>query len=143
MTKTAEQTMLLDILTKWQTSENASVGLCATVLERATDPVLRLAAETIQRDSLNHHRIQQFIIDRYSSGKHPGLSPDDLDRVFDLLERAVNLEDKFIDLGTSCLKSIEGTPLRVEELLVNYLILEERKHKFLLDGLRRRADEDK
>jgi hypothetical protein len=87
--------------------------------------------EIIRNDSVQHHRVQQFIIDILT--KAPvRLSPEDMAEVWGRIEEHDELERKTIALAKE-LK--EKTTDPVVGLLLEYLIIDEQKHDHILNQL--------
>ena len=54
---------LVKTLRKWQGIERKSIDSCAEIMEKTDNPLIRQFMEIIRNDSVQHHRVQQFIID--------------------------------------------------------------------------------
>ena len=64
MAKGQENTdKLVDTLRKWQQIERKSIDSCADIMEKTDNSLIRQFMEIIRNDSVQHHRVQQFIID--------------------------------------------------------------------------------
>jgi hypothetical protein len=87
--------------------------------------------EIIRNDSVQHHRVQQFIIDTMT--KEPvKLSPEDMADVWSRIEEHDELERRTIELAKE-LK--EKTTDPVVASLLEYLIIDEQKHDHILNQL--------
>ena len=130
------QDAIVDNMQRWQKIEDASVASTGRVIEKTTNPVVRLVMEIIQRDSAMHHRIQGMIADTLSvPGKAVTLSPDDLAGVWDLIEQHILLEKKTVELAKEALLALKGKKMVVQEYLLNYLLTDEEKHNSVLEQL--------
>ena len=54
---------LVSTLREWQGIERKSIDSCAEIMEKTDNPLIRQFMEIIRNDSVQHHRVQQFIID--------------------------------------------------------------------------------
>lgn len=132
-TKEAQE-KLTETMKQWQKLETAAVAQTAKIIEQTDHPLIRQVAEIIQRDSQNHHAVQQLIID--SLEKAPVQVPvDDLVKVWDAIEDHIRIEKRTIELATLSLQAIEGTRNVVQRYLLEYLLEDEKKHDALLDKL--------
>lgn len=137
MTLSAEERMLVDILRNWQRSEDAAVALSASVMEQTGSHLIRLVAEIIQSDSLLHHRIQQMILDGIERRESLNPPDEEWDAVWKGLAKAVAIEDRFIELSESSLQAVRARGDSAQEFLLAYLEMEERKHRLLLENLKK------
>lgn len=137
MDLTADAKVLLEILHRWQKAENAAVGLSAKVTEEASNPLIRLVAEIIQRDSLLHHRVQQMLIDDIERGTITEPGDEEFEKVWIDLTNAIQIEDKFIDWGEKALESLKVSGNRLQVFLLTYLLSAEQQHKSMLENLKK------
>ena len=134
MSTKQSQERLLELLKRWQQVENKSTTQCAEIAEKSSSPVIRLVMDVIRRDSAMHHRVQQFIIDSIEK-EAVTLTVDDLERVWGAIEAHIAAERETEELVAACRKALEGTKDVVQQYLLAYLAVDERKHDQLLDGL--------
>jgi hypothetical protein len=133
--KTKEkQEELVGILKAWQHVENQSVAQTAGIIDKTTNPVIRLVMEIIQRDSAMHHRVQEFIIGTLER-EAVDVTPDDLAKVWDAIEAHIAAEKKTEELIAAARKALAGTRNVVQQYLLSYLANDEKKHDQLLDDL--------
>jgi hypothetical protein len=132
-TKEIQQEIVANVR-KWQKVENASVASTGNIIERTENPVVRMIMEIIQRDSQMHYRVQEFIADSLE-GKTVSLSPDDLDDVWSMIEKHIDLERQTIKLAEAALVGLTGRKMVVQEYLLDYLLIDEEKHNKILDNL--------
>ena len=118
----------------WQKIENASVASTGAVIERTENAVVRMVMEIIQRDSQMHYRIQELIADSLES-KTITLTPEELEKVWTMIEKHIELEKKTIHYATESLKALKGKKMVVQEYLLDYLLIDEEKHNKILDTL--------
>jgi len=135
------QQQLLENLRQWQKIENATITLTGGVLEQTRHPLLSILMEIIQRDSQMHHRVQQMIIDSLESTVLE-LSPADVGEIWRKLESHAAMELETVRLAHESLEALAGQGLTVQELLFNYLRLEEEKHTFMLEQIAALTQED-
>ena len=100
-------------------------------MEKTDNLLVRQIMEIIRNDSVQHHRVQQFIID--SLTRTPvQLTPEDLAVIWDEIEKHDEVERKTIALGKELAKDC---PFFVQKTLLDYLIYDEEKHDKLLGEL--------
>ena len=119
---------------QWQKIENASVASTGQIIEKTDNPIVRLVMELIQRDSQVHYRVQAMIADSLES-KAIALSPDEVGEVWDMIEKHIELEKKTVELAQEALKALKGKKMLVQEYLLNYLLIDEKKHNTVLERL--------
>ena len=134
MTTKEIQEKITSNMRRWQKIENASVASTGAVIEKTNNPIVRLVMEIIQRDSQMHYRIQELIADSLES-KTITLSPDELESVWDLIEKHILLEKKTVELANEALAALKGKKRVVQEYLLEYLLIDEEKHNKVLDSL--------
>jgi hypothetical protein len=132
-TKEIQQQIVAN-MKKWQKIEDATVAATGMIIEKTDNPVIRLIMEIIQRDSQMHYRIQEWIADSLEV-KTVSLSYDELDRVWALIERHIELEKKTLAMAKQSLEALKGKKMVIQEYLLNYLAEDEQKHNNLLAHL--------
>ena len=121
----------IDVLRQWQGIERDAIETTAQIMEKTDNLLIRQIMEIIRNDSVQHHRVQQFLID--SLTKEPiTMSPEDLADIWTRIEEHDKLERETIALATE-LK--EKTHDHVHKILLDYLIRDEEKHDTLLGEL--------
>jgi rubrerythrin len=132
MSKAQERTEeAVGLLRTWQALERDAIETTAEIMEQTDNLLIRQVMEIIRNDSVQHHRVQQFIIDIMT--KEPvTLSPDALAEVWGRIEEHDELERKTIELAKE-LK--EKTTDPVVASLLEYLIIDEQKHDHILNQL--------
>ncbi len=128
------QEHLVDILDRWKKVENASVASTGAVIEKTDNPVIRMVMELIQRDSQFHYFVQDFLVD-ILEGKAVALNPDDLLEIWDGVEKHIEIERNTIELAEEALETLKGRKMVIHEYLLNYLLIDEKKHNAILDTL--------
>jgi hypothetical protein len=118
----------------WQHIEDASIASTGKVIEKTENPSVRIVMEIIQRDSQMHHRVQELIADSLSS-KAISLTPEELEKVWDLIEKHIRLERQTVGLAEESLAALKGKRMVVQEYLLRYLLEDENKHNHMLDLL--------
>jgi len=129
-TKEIQQQIIAN-MKKWQKIEDATVATTGMIIEKTDNPVVHLVMEIIQRDSQMHYRLQEWIADSLES-KTVTLTYDELDRIWSLIERHIELEKKTVAMAEQSLEAIKGKKMVIQEYLLNYLAEDEKKHKNLL-----------
>ena len=87
-----------------------------------------------QRDSQMHYLVQQWIADSLES-KTVNLTPEELGKIWDTIERHIELEKKSVEAAEQSLASLKGKSMVIQTYLLNYLLEDERKHNNLLASL--------
>lgn len=119
---------------RWQKIENSAIASTGFVMEKTENPIVRLIMEIIQRDSQMHYLVQQWIADSLES-KTVSLSPDELNKVWGLIERHTEIENSMVTIVRDALDSLKGKKMYVQEYLLKYLQEDEVKHTNLLNSL--------
>lgn len=132
-TKEIQQQIVAN-MKKWQKIEDATVAATGMIIEKTDNPVVHLVMEIIQRDSQMHYRIQEWIADSLES-KTVTLTFDELDRIWSLIERHIELEKKTVAMAQQSLEAIKGKKMVIQEYFLNYLAEDEKKHNNLLAHL--------
>ncbi|MBP7605072.1 MAG: hypothetical protein KBA15_14170 [Spirochaetes bacterium] len=115
----------------WKKIENASVASTGQVIEKTTNPVIRLVMEIIQHDSQMHYRVQEFI-QRSLKEKAVSMTPDELEKVWKLVENHIKIEEKTMKMAKASLEALKKRKMVVCEYLIHYLLKDEKKHNDLL-----------
>lgn len=133
--KTKEiQAELIDAMRQWQAIEDASVESTGRIIKQTNNPLIRMVMEIIQSDSRKHRAVQELIAS--SLEEQPvSLTPDDLAEVWDGVEKHIALERQMVDQVHGALEEIRGRKMLVQEYLLNYLRVDEKKHDYLLAAL--------
>jgi hypothetical protein len=119
---------------RWQKIENSAIASTGFVMEQTENPIIRLVMEIIQRDSQMHYLVQQWIADSLES-KTVSLTPDELNKVWGLIERHTEIEKSMVGIVQEALKSLKGKKMYLQEYLLKYLQEDEIKHTSLLNSL--------
>jgi len=122
---------LLKTLRDWQGIERHAIETTSKLMEKTDNLLIRQIMEIIRNDSVQHHRVQQFIID--SLTKQPvNLSHEELAQVWDEIEEHDKVERKTIEMAKECKEECQ---FFVQQALLEYLIADEEKHDLILQGL--------
>jgi hypothetical protein len=122
---------LINTLREWQGIERHAIETTARIIEKTDNLLIRQFMEIIRNDSVQHHRVQQFIID--SLTKQPiSLTHEELAQIWDEIEAHDKVERKTIQLANECK---EECNFFVQRSLLEYLIADEQKHDLILQGL--------
>jgi hypothetical protein len=122
---------LVSTLREWQQIERESVHNCSEIMEKTENPLIRQFMEIIRNDSVQHHRVQQFLIDSLTK-EQIKLTPEELAEVWDEITAHDEVERKTIELAKECRKECK---FFVQAALLDYLITDEEKHDHLLQSL--------
>ena len=132
-TKELQQCIIAN-MKRCQKIEDASVASTGMIMEKTDNPIVRLIMEIIQRDSQMHYRVQEWIADSLEF-KTVSLGPDELNRVWSMIEHHIELEKKTLALAKEALEALQGKKMLVQEYLLKYLAEDEKKHNNLLRSL--------
>lgn len=134
MTTRDRQARLVEILSRWQQIETRSMAQCGEIIERTSNPVIRLVMEIIRRDSAMHHRVQQFVIESIEK-EAVSLKVEDVEAVWGAIEAHIEAERETERLVAQARDALAGTKDVVQQYLLAYLASDEKKHDQLLEGL--------
>jgi hypothetical protein len=132
-TKEIQQQIIAN-MKKWQKIEDATVATTGMIIEKTDNPVVHLIMEIIQRDSQMHYRLQEWIADSLET-KTVTLTYEELDKIWSLIERHIELEKKTVAMAQQSLEAIKGKKMVIQEYFLNYLAEDEKKHNNLLAHL--------
>jgi len=128
------QEKLSEDMMSWMKIEDAAVSSTGAIIQKTDNPVIRMVMEVIQRDSLMHHRVQEFI--KNTLEKEPVvLTTDEMADVWELIERHIEIEKRTIETAKNAIEALKGKKMVVQEYLLNYLLIDEEKHDKLLESL--------
>jgi hypothetical protein len=129
------QEKIIANMSKWQKIEQASIQSTGKIGDATDNPVIALVAEIIQRDSENHKRVQELIQSSLEK-QAVALSPDDLGKVWNLIEKHIAIEKETVALAKDSLQAIEGKKgMIIQQYLLEYLLKDEEKHDAILANL--------
>jgi hypothetical protein len=123
---------LVQRLKNWQSVEDASLRTTREIKAKSKNPFVQLVMEIIAHDSAMHKKVQQFIIDSVEK-EEISFEPEDLNEIWDLIERHAEEEKEAIALAGEAQKKADD--LFVPRYLFAYLREDERKHDLLIDRL--------
>lgn len=136
MVATAEEKVLGETLERWQGLEDEIVAITDEALGKAKSPLVRVIMEVIQHDSRLHHHVQGLLIESLESGKPIDVPEDELDGLWDLLERHADLERRAVEVAEASIDALGGQKRNIpHRYLVSYLLDDEKKHEKLLSSL--------
>jgi hypothetical protein len=122
---------LINTLRQWQGIERHAIDATSKIMEKTDNLLIRQIMEIIRNDSVQHHRVQQFIVD--SLTKQPvSLTHEELAQIWDEIQAHDEVERKTIQLAEECK---EECKFFVQRALLNYLLADEKKHDFILQEL--------
>jgi len=122
---------LVGALRQWQAIERKSIDSCADIMEKTDNALIRQMMEIIRNDSVQHHRVQQFIIDSLTK-EQVRLTPEELGEIWDEITAHDEVERETIELAKELRKECR---FFVQKALLDYLIIDEEKHDTLLQSL--------
>lgn len=121
----------IEVLRQWQGIERDAIETTSQVMEKTDNLLIRQIMEIIRNDSVQHHRVQQFIIDSMTRTAVT-LSPDELAEIWGQIEAHDELERQTIELAKELLKDSTEP---VQQILLKYLLIDEQKHDEILGEL--------
>ena len=121
----------VEVLRQWQGIERDAIETTSQIMEKTDNLLIRQIMEIIRNDSVQHHRVQQFIIDSMTRTAVT-LSPDDLAEIWGQIEAHDELERQTIELAKELL---EDSTEPVQQILLKYLLVDEQKHDEILGQL--------
>jgi hypothetical protein len=128
------QSEIVDAMKEWQKTEDASLASTGRIIEKTTNPIIRLAMEVIQRDSQMHYNVEKWVAESLQDATI-SLTPEELSSVWTMIEHHIELERKMVEAVEKLLPSLKGKRMVVQEYLLNYLLEDETKHANLLKRL--------
>ena len=128
------QQEIVSNMKRWQKIEYSALATTGQIIEKTDNPVVRLVMEIIQRDSQMHYRIQEWIADSLEF-KTVSLNPDELGKVWGMIEDHIELERKTLEMARQSLEALKGKKMVIQEYLLQYLQEDEEKHNSLLRRL--------
>jgi hypothetical protein len=122
---------LMKTLREWQGIERHAIETTTKIMEKTDNLLIRQIMEIIRNDSVQHHRVQQFIIDSLTK-QQVNLSHEELAQIWDEIEAHDKVERKTIEMAKECKEECQ---FFVQQALLEYLIVDEEKHDLILKGL--------
>lgn len=122
---------LAETLRQWQVIEDGSIAQTTLILEKTTNPLIRLVMEIIRQDSVMHKKVQQVMIDGLENEAF-SLTPEELGQIWGLVEKHAEMEKETLVLAE---RARTKCRLFVHRQLLTYLIEDEQKHDRLLAQL--------
>lgn len=123
--------MFVETLRNWQGLERHALEVTSKVIQDTDNAVIREVMEIIRNDSLQHHRVQQFLIDSFTK-QALTLTPEELGKIWAAIEEHDRVEKKTISLAKELREQIN---FPVQRVLLDYLLADEEKHDKLLEQL--------
>ena len=123
--------MFVETLRNWQGLERHALEVTSKVIQETDNAVIREVMEIIRNDSLQHHRVQQFIIDSFTK-EAVSLTPEELGKIWTAIEEHDKVEKKTIELAKQLREQLN---FPVQRVLLDYLLADEEKHDKLLEHL--------
>jgi len=125
------QNTIVENMKRWQAIEDSAVSSTGQIIEKTDNPLIRMVMEIIQHDSQMHYRVQEFIANSLEV-KPVTITPEDLEKVWDLVDNHIRIEEKTVEMAEKALEALKGRKIVVAEYLINYLLRDESKHNALL-----------
>jgi hypothetical protein len=122
---------LVKTMREWQGIERNAMVTTTRIVEKTNNPLIRQIMDIIRNDSIQHHRVQQFIIDSLTR-EAISLTHDELAEIWDEIEAHDQVEKKAIEMAKECK---EECTFFVQRALLEYLIADEQKHDLILREL--------
>ncbi|MCU0690573.1 MAG: hypothetical protein MUF54_04160 [Polyangiaceae bacterium] len=128
------QASLVHEMQRWQKAEFNAANTMEKLGKQTDHPIIKLVADVIHADSLRHAKVQQLIIDSIDTGSI-ALSPDDLAKVWHVIDEHIRTEQHMVRDVREALDSMRGRKMVVQQYLLEYLLFDEEKHDLLLEKL--------
>jgi len=125
------QDTIVENMKRWQAIEDSAVSSTGQIIEKTDNPLIRMVMEIIQSDSQMHFRVQEFIANSLET-KPVSITPEDLEKVWDLVDNHIRIEERTVEMAEKALEALKGRKMVVAEYLINYLLRDENKHNALL-----------
>ena len=122
---------LVSTMKIWQKIEDKSIESIGALKDTIKNPLLKQVFEIIQNDSIQHKRVQQFIVDCFEK-QAVSLNPEELGKIWTTIEDHIKMERETIKLGAIAKESSTNF---VAKYFINYLLTDERKHDEMLEQL--------
>jgi len=121
----------IEMLRHWQALERQAIETMAELMEKTDNPLIRQILEIIRNDSVQHHRVQQFLIDSLTT-RPVSLTPEELADIWDAIAAHDEVERETIEIAK---KLRDECRFFVQRALLEYLIIDEEKHDHILGQL--------
>ncbi len=118
-------------LREWQQIEREAIDQTAEIMEKSSNPLIRELMDIIRHDSVQHFRVQQFLIDCLVE-EPVTITPEEIDTVWDEIVRHDEIEKGVVELASELRR--ESTDF-VQRALLDYLVQDEQKHDRMLEML--------
>ena len=122
---------MVGLLRHWQKLERDAVTTTAEIMEETDNPLIWQIMEIIRNDSVQHHRVQGFLINTMTK-EAVTMRPQDLAEVWTQIEEHDKVERETIELAKQ-LQAETRDP--VAKILLEYLITDEQKHDHIIGQL--------
>jgi uncharacterized tellurite resistance protein B-like protein len=122
---------LKKIVKRWQELEAGTIAHCTAMMEKTSNPLIRLLMEIIRQDSTMHEKVEQVLLDSLEKEAFH-LTPEELGEIWDSVAKHAEMEKETIALAEKARQNCRGF---VQRHLLTYLIEDERKHDRLLSQL--------
>ena len=122
---------LVKTMREWQGIERHAIETTSKIMEKTQNPLIRQFMEIIRNDSVQHHRVQQFVIDSLTR-ESVTLTHEDLAQIWEEIEAHDQVERQTIEMAKECK---EECKFFVQRSLLEYLIADEQKHDLILKEL--------
>jgi rubrerythrin len=127
----AREEKLLNTLYHWQHIEREAIETMDSIMSKTKNPLIRQIMEIIRNDSVQHHRVQQFLIDSMTK-EAVTLAPEELAEIWGQIEAHDEVEKKTIALAKECMSESRSV---VHKAILSYLLRDEEKHDYILQEL--------
>jgi rubrerythrin len=126
-----ETVKLVKLLQLWQEIEKKSIESTAGIMKKTDNPLVRQLMDIIRNDSMQHHRVQQFLVETLTK-RSVSLTKKELDLVWAEIEAHDEMERAAIEIAAELKKKCRTVE---QQTLLDYLLLDEEKHDVLIGRL--------
>ena len=107
---------MVDVLRQWQGIERDAIETTAQIMEKTDNLLIRQIMEIIRNDSVQHHRVQQFLVDSVTK-QDVALTREEVAEIWDKIQAHDEVEKQTIAMAQE-LRDEAWSPLH-KQLLHN------------------------
>ncbi|MCX7880684.1 MAG: hypothetical protein N2517_08480 [Ignavibacteria bacterium] len=122
---------IVQVLIQWQKVEDLAIRNSTEIIKSVENPIVYYVMEIIRQDAIMHRRILQLIIDNIRSEDF-SIEPEELEPLWSFIEEHNKLEKEAVQFAEKILENLDQQPAKY---LMEYLLVDEQKHDFLLEKL--------
>lgn len=128
------QEQIVSGMKRWEKIEDTALASASKIIEKSDNPFIRLVMEIIRHDTEMHRTVQEWVARSITDGA-ADLSYDDMARIWEHVERHMEMERQMTAMVDEMLSTVAGKRMVMQEYLLNFLLEDEAKHAHLLERL--------